>query len=683
VQAEGRETPQLNPFAFPSETKGRFTLLILAALALALNLGFILLSLTGSGQREMEEILSILEEERARGGDGAMAGFKVFDKSGPELQEMSDRWTLFFRQQLAKRLTKLLIPVGFMLTLAVVALLVYRRHPERVRRRHGTRRLSRQEAPRVVAGIETLCSRQGLAPPRLEVRPGIAQGHAFGLPGREVLLLHGEPGTLERSWGESLQAIALHELGHMANGDTQEREKARAVWVVFSALLTGMGFLFFLHAGVVPGRILIVQFAAVFVLVWMIRAGLVRIREFYADWRAASWGAGAALEKVLALPEGEAGWWERTRWWWRAWERWGGSPGWDRAGRVGTWLWEKWRQLWRVHPSFTARREVLRDPSRLFAISADLPFLTGLLLTLVLVSVFRLVGELLLMAVGISGLISAAVLSLAAGLAPGAQRDIAIASTAAINILVPFLTVTGFLFFLSFLLTRTLGVQVQRQAIAHLAGERLSRWGYARLLRPALLLALGMEAGFWLTPFSPFVPRAALGWIALPVWLIGFTLFAWLWLAYTHGMSRLLLGTHAGRDNPRLRRGLVTASAAGLLTILFWPAAFARLAVTATLLLSPGLQLPEGVEPRQAFVYVFLMTTMMLLIFAAVIFALWTGGSLLAVWLTALRKQQRCPTCNEEAPFQIVLGRECRGCERELSPWAFVQPGAVRVGEGQ
>src|SRR5215212_7612612 len=107
-----QDVPPLNPFAFPSETKGRFTLLILAALALALNLGFVLLSLTGSGQREMQESLSILEEERARGWDGAMAGFKVFDKSGPELQEMSDRWTLFFRQQLAKRVTKLLIPVG-------------------------------------------------------------------------------------------------------------------------------------------------------------------------------------------------------------------------------------------------------------------------------------------------------------------------------------------------------------------------------------------------------------------------------------------------------------------------------------------------------------------------------------------------------------------------------------------
>lgn len=683
MQGKDRKIPQLNPFAFPSETKGRFTLLILAALALALNLGFILLGLTGDPQREMQHFLSFFESERAKVGADAAAGLEIFDKRSQELREISGRWRLFLEQTLVERGTKILIPVSLVLVLAGGAFVLYRRHPERIRRRHGARPLSRREAPRVIAEIEALCARHGLTPPRLEVQPGLAQGHAFGLPGREVLLLHGTPETLERSWGESLRAIALHELGHMANGDAQEREKARAVWVALSALLAAMTLLLFVGAGMLPGRILAVQFAAVLVLLWMIRAGLIRIREFYADWRAASWGAGPALEKILTLPEQETGWWERTRWWWWAWERWGGSPAWDRVGRLGMWLRARWPEIWRMHPSFSARREVLRDPSRLFRIPADLPFLTGLLLTLVLVSVARFVGELLLAASGIAGMISSAVLSRAAGLAPGSQRDLAIASMAGINVTLPFLLATAVLFILSFLLTRTLGIQVQRQASAHLVEDQSGRWGYARLLGPSFLLALGMEAGFWLTPFSLFRPGTVLGLITVPVWLTGFTFLAWSWLAYTHGMSRFLLGTHAKRSNPRRRRGFITAASAGLLTVLFWPAVFARLVITATLLLAPGLQLPEWVGPRQIFVYAFLGTTVMLLVFAAVIFVLWVGLSLLAVWLIALRRCQRCPTCNEEVSLRIVLGRECRGCRRGLSPWAFVQPGAIRVGEGQ
>lgn len=485
---------------------------------------------------------------------------------------------------------------------------------------------------------------------------------------------------LERSWGDMQGAIAAHELGHIANGDAQDREKARAVWIAFSVLFAGSTGFLLLFANRRPSWLFALKLGVVLAAFWMIRAGLIRVRELYADWRAASWGAGPALEKVLALREREVGWWESSRWWWRTWERWGDRPWWGWLQRLLEVFRISWLRFWQMHPTSEMRREVLRDPSRLFEISTDLPFLTGLLLSLVFTNIFPLILELLLATTILTGLISSFLLSLAAELSPGSRGELAIALTAGINITLPFLFTTGFLFFLSFLVTRSLGVQVQRKAVADLVNDRSGRWGYAGLLRPALLLALGLEAGFWIAPFASFEPRTAPALAAVPVWLLGFAFFAWLWLAYAYALSRFLLGAHGGRENPQRRRALITGASVGLLTVLFWPASLARLAVTAAFLLEPGATLPGGFDPRHAFIYGLFITMMILLVSATVIYVLWACLSLFLVWAGALRRRHRCPICREGTQLRIVLGRCCPGCGGPLAPWAFLRFETVQGG---
>src|SRR3954453_9698793 len=56
MSAERLETPLLDPFAFPSETKGRFVMLIMAALACGANLGIIPYALFIGDRYEKEGI---------------------------------------------------------------------------------------------------------------------------------------------------------------------------------------------------------------------------------------------------------------------------------------------------------------------------------------------------------------------------------------------------------------------------------------------------------------------------------------------------------------------------------------------------------------------------------------------------------------------------------------------------
>ena len=673
---------QPNPFAFPSETKGRFAMLIVVALAMTINIGVLFGFLAGSTLSELSKILEEMQQEVERLGGLGRVNASIAEMSSSELVRTSQVWLSLSLRQFFVLVKGLIGPGVAALLFTVAALRIYHRSPGRIQRRHGTKPLTRQEAPRLISEIEKLCSQHGLVVPRLEFQPGLVQAHAFGLPGREALLLHGSPHLLDTSWGESSKAVVLHELGHLANGDVQESEKVRAVWVLFAALFTGILSILFMVTGLLPPLSLLVKFAVVFLCVWAIKAGLIRIREFYADWRASFWGGRVALERVLALPERDAGWWEKFHWWWLAWARWGDCGWWKRAGRVGTWLWSQWRRFWRVHPSFDERRAVLRNPSRLFEISLDLPFLTGFLLTLVLVSSLPFVGMITLMASALAGIASSVIFSLAAGMDSDFERPLLISLANSVHVVFPFLVGTCFFFFLSFLLSRALGVQVQRQAVTHMMENHLGRWGYARLLIPALLLALGMEVGFWLTPFSPFGPGSSSAWVGIPAWLTSFTFFAWLWLAYTHGLSRLLLGTHGGGRDPYLRRSAVTLLSAALLTALFWPVIFARFMLLTISLLRPGMKLPIGLDARHAFVYYILTPNVVLLLLVTLVFSLWVGASLFVVWLGALQKQHRCPRCNEAVPFQIILGRSCRGCGGDLSPWAFVQPEAAGGEEG-
>jgi Zn-dependent protease with chaperone function len=574
------------------------------------------------------------------------------------------------------------VPGILLLTFVCVAVVLYRRHAGRIKRFYQSKPLTKIEAPNVVADLEECVARHGLAIPRLEYSPGLAQGHAFGIKGEEVLLLQGTPAMLEKTWKETNRAVALHELGHIANGDTQEREKAKALWTVFTVFLVFGLFVFWMGLGF--PAVLVLKSLAMLVLVRAIWSGLIRVREFYADWRAASWGAGPALQRLLSLTEGESCPWERWGWWWRAWERWG-EQGWWRTG-WGAWerIWRRARRVLQLHPSFSARSKVLGNPDKLFRISTDLPLLTGVLMTLVLVGALFFVLKVLGVVLLVLGLLDGVFLRWLGGMEMGSARTALVLTVNMIFGFVLFLTFSAMLMAVAYLVVKALGVQVQRQAVADLATGRSESWGYARLLLPAFLLAIGMEIGFWIAPFSVFVPGSVESRAGLPVWLAGITVLMWLWLAYTHGLSRFVLGSYVGSANPRRRRNLVTWSSIAVLTVLFWPAALARLTVQLSPLLKSKAWLPLHTDGQTFFIYGFFMTTLVLLILAICTYLFWVLVTLVALRIGPLRRRGRCPSCNAYTPYTLSLGRRCHSCGESLTPWIFISTmDGVSGGSGQ
>jgi hypothetical protein len=516
--------------------------------------------------------------------------------------------------------------------------------------------LTATDAPRVVGYLQRCAANLGLAPLQLEFKSaGMAEAEAFGLRGEEVILFYGTPELLEESWGDPIKVIALHEIGHIVNGDPQDRERARAIGigliVLIGLVLCGLAALAFnalldidrpntmaeLNPTTIVGSMLgiIWRLAGMLLLYGIIWTGLVSVRELYADRRVASWGLAGALEQMLRPPKTD-----------------------HRVVPVE--LWKRWWQqvvarvewIWQFHPSKELRRQVLIDPVRLFRISPNLPFVTGLLLSILLVNLFSPVTEIFRI--------------FSTFLSHSFWRNLApIAATLNLGTFGVFLLVVGGL---SYLLVSTLGAQVQREAIADLMEGKFLTWGYGRLWWPAFLLALGLEAGFVVAPFNPGT-ASSLDAGVLAFWLAGFTGLTWLWLSYVRALTRFTLGVHVGAELPRILHVLVNGSAAALLTAFYCPAFFVRM--TQAFWIQRAVQVGSGAEPQEYFVYMYVGTGVVLAVAALVLYVVWAAASLGVISLRLLRWTYRCPDCKSPVNLGFALGRSCGNCGEPLASWAY------------
>lgn len=643
-QAVGRPAPgaqrALDLFAFPSDTHGWFRMLVVVACLVGLNVGFLTARrMYGSQEGDERERIVIQVSEM-------MGGRDLRDFSPQEMAALGRKLVPVTRELLLSRLPRLATAALLMLLLLAGAAAIYLDHPRRYRRPHRSRPLTKSEAPTVVRDLTRWSANLGLPAVRLEHRPGLGtEAQTFGLRGREVLMFHGDPILLERVWGETSKVIALHELGHVKNGDAQEREMSKALWLALLGLLFLMGCIFLgvssfqvaraWRTGGADGSLAALlgdgwRLAALLLFAAAIWTGLIHSFEHYADRRVASWGLGSALQRLLRL---------------------------SRA-----------RRLW--HPSNRKREEILSDPSRLFRVSPALALVTGALLSILTVNLIFPVLETafdasLATSTGLWKNLAPLFVSLPA---PWGTR-LLLGTVMTLNLGQIFLVFLGPLAVFSYLAAGTLGVQVQREAVADLATGNPRLWGYARLLRPAALLAVGVEAGFRIAPFNSSVETSFdVGLLAL--WLIGLTGFTWLWMAYVRAFTRFTWGLHVGTTLPRRLRLLVTGSSSALLTVLYWPAGFVRLAPRLSIWLRLASRAP-GADPREVFVYSVVMTGVILANLALVIYLAGAGTTLAAVFIRLWRRRPHCPACGEPVGLGFAVGRLCPDCEEPLAAWAY------------
>ncbi|MDA8019814.1 MAG: M48 family metalloprotease [Thermoanaerobaculia bacterium] len=620
--APGTEKPSsLNPFALSTETTSRFWMLTLTAVLLVWSLGssfvetknLFVIAYDVSPQLQ-KEIDGFIEEFQANGR--ILIGREELRASLANRPELNG----ILRESL-KNLRRIAIASGITMATLVLAFLVFLSLPAWQRHRFRIRRLVPDESPKLSAEVAALAREIGLETPEIAVRPGLLDGLALrGTGGRPCLVLDGQPEWLERSWGDLNRAVALHELGHIANRDIWNRELARSTtFALCLALLVCLPVAIWM--GCRTTELLSLERVGTIAVLWLLWAGLIRAREFYADSRVATAGYGDALAQRLQLV----------------------SPG------------SRWslRSLWRMHPSNRARLEHLVAPERHFHVSRQLTLLTGVLAGIMSGHGAGGLHDGLWMAIAPVGLF--------AGMARNALAIVLGAVLAPLLILLAVVVV-------SYCISAALGVQILRSSVADLARESEAEWGYLKLIRFAVFFVIGVEVGY-------FLSTAGQGWRPTPsmmLFALLFTLVIWIWMIQTRALGRLALGAVTTRKAALAVERFLRVFASLQLALVLWPALIGRLAVVLSSrpdlvekLSRSGHLDGEALAILQTSGFMFLAFGWAALALLGLVTHL---GILLALGLHAAH----CPSCGQQLDGWRAIGRRCAGCGSSLAPWLFL-----------
>ncbi len=336
---------RLNPFVFPSQTTFRFVLLIFAVLGSSLYMfNGLYFTASAHGLAQARAYARCLEGARA-----AEIEARAVSSRALAPVRRSDAFRDCVRPTERKKAAWVLGGTALVVALAAA---LYLALPTWKLQRRRLRPLGAADAPDVLGELDELVREA-----RLERPPGFvwnplgrtAGALAFGRLGRYYVALDGGLVVTFYRDRPAFRAIVLHELAHLRNGDVDVAYFTLSTWWAFLAGAVAPYTLTLVDEPIAYVFSLAWRLAALVVLVYVIRNGVLRARELYADARAFAWeGFAGALRRVLAtLPR---------------------SPG-------------PWRRLLGVHPDPAARVELLDDPRPLFRIGFWESLTTGVTAT--------------------------------------------------------------------------------------------------------------------------------------------------------------------------------------------------------------------------------------------------------------------------------------------------------------
>lgn len=702
----------LNPFALPPETSTQFVLLIVSAVVLALGLGTTIATpmviLSGGVLEDFADSLSLVDP----------AGL-----SETESQALVETYIQQSRSVITNFSIGVLLPFVLLAAVFLLSFILYRLHPKQLLRGQKLLLFSREQDARLYEAISDLAGQAGIAPvPQiyLETASKRTDGQVFGVRNNYALKLGGGVRLLLRKKPEEFKAIILHELAHIANGDIGWAYYTQALWRVVICLAGAsilVGVIMFLLVpveeiiaedpapvgiaglaaqtsfvytlGLLLTILTTLPWLALVMMITSIRAGLLRAREYYADWRAAAWGTETTLVTMLT-----------------------GLPGWRAPF---------WQRFWMVHPSQEDRLANLKNSARLFQ-PTSVSLITGFLVTYLVYELFIIAFSVLY------------TLSVLADVARGSvfisnyQNAMPIANTTGIMIinlselLLIFLAILLGLSLL-YLITNPLGIQLQRQTLLDLTENRVGIKAYGHLVKPPALFALGffiaalVISGPLLSIVARFNPQIL--WI-LPLAALTLAAMVWLCLVYIRFFTAWLFSTHQGFIPPRSASTQLTFSAIFMLLTMFIgllagpvialvylltgfvelilafhdqnPERIAQLlgivAANPTISMSTvAEQFPEIRELGQAAWNQYSQP-----LYRIVLLSL--GGAGLAytfifgiTWklFQIMREVQgsTCSFCKQRLPGNLLLHPHCPHCDQSVASWAFLpsEPQQARVGE--
>jgi Zn-dependent protease with chaperone function len=615
---------RLNPFALPVETDARFTLLIIAVPAALLALAHGVLPLFYAGEAEGSTYVQLIDNSLTRVG------------CTPETLEGCDPAAgLVAIGYLALVLT--VCPGGLLAAGAILAVWRFWGHPQRVIARHQARPADPRRDRSLFNAMQEVSRQAGLSRlPRLVIgRPNTFDGQAFGTSQQPQIRLGGGLRLLRVKAPDHFRAIALHELGHIANGDLDRAYWAEAFWQAMlplaavalvgtlgANLLRGLANELTILAPVfalLATAVIVIEATVLLGVIALIWRSVLRVREYYADAFADQLGSGPALRALLTVAA------QRTP----------SRPGWH----------------WHLHPTIAERLNALEAPQHLFRLSRDVIVPAAFLLGMIAAQGANLVD----LATLASILLNDPDLPLIDGLgllATIGQPVIA--------------CVTGLL--CAGLLAHSVGLQVVRQALVSLV-EPHHPHAVLGLARAAAWAVLGFESALWILPFDPLtaspgralvalrqatdvgplLAELALGLVLQAVWMIALWGVLLVCFLFLDRLARRLLVHRIGLRPPwaAIRR-LLHASAVSWCPLLIAAVVF-RYGLNERLAIGPA---------------------------AVVIGLLGLLAGLVAAVVTGLvfalpRASRHCPQCGAPTNGPRALNSTCAACGRPQAAWAF------------
>jgi Zn-dependent protease with chaperone function len=331
--------PRLNPFIFPTDTDFRFIILIVSFLGASLFI-FKLLYFSFDG-RSSSYVTTQLECMNLKGtynfsdldnyrNPEYLAAHEAYNSCRAPSEQAVAIWSL-----------------GGLLFLIAVSGMIFWTFPARIVHKKKLTLLTDDDAPEVVKYLQGLCHEVGIfRTPGLYWNPldSSITGLAFGRRGDYKIALSG--GLITRYYVDrpGFRAIVLHELAHIYNADIDKTYVTQSLWQAFLLLAVPSFIITSLINTNQSGPDWTTLFGlswrlmGLVLLVYLLRNGVLRIREIYADVRASTWDqTKEEILKVLAsLPNPEV---------------------------------PRWRKVMFVHPDPSIRSGTVKDTGRLFPLS--------------------------------------------------------------------------------------------------------------------------------------------------------------------------------------------------------------------------------------------------------------------------------------------------------------------------
>jgi len=621
----------LNPFALPPETNARFNLLLVSVIVLSLILGNYL-PVYFLSEGDTDRYISPKVDHTNAGINTAEdlkdSGYKMISNS---LEYLPSVLISFF-----------IFSVTF-----IFSYYLYRRHAKDIIRKRKLKKADNTDGKyfRLINDIKNITSVYGTEIPEIFIAPDFTTGaQAFGFKNKNMLRIDNGLRMMAYKNFKRFKAIVLHETGHIINNDVSKTYMARSLWKavlyifavptlliilisfsmnIFKKVSKGFGAedLKGILLGSIPSFLLLtLSISLFFLLIYLLLKSLVRTREYYADRRAGDAGSKDELDRMFRE----------------------NSEKLTRTGYL--------KSLFRWHPDPYERSKILNDPSELFILRNDICFIVGLLLP------FSIFSFIILIKTGLTftGLLS--------GAGQVMSQNITFTLLSVIFSIIIFIFFCFVPFFItSYLISSSLGLQIQRNVIASLS-EGKNSFTFKRIFSAAFIITCGMAAGSLLLPyysvlnvminssFSEFI------FDKIPLIILSFVMaytVNFFWIFYVKFFTGKVYGRYVKSKPPLKLFYAFNVVSALLLSVMILP-----VAGTFFRIYSDKIDLLNE-------------TTNTLLLVIPIIYLLFFAiTGLILVIKNSINSA--CPHCNKTMQPGILFKKECANCGSVLCAWLYI-----------